>query len=75
VGFAAARSGCVFSGMAVPGSPSKMVNESSDFTTSPRTNEGGFLEFFLTPTDKRNLSEWLKPVRRASGGALAPLRL
>lgn len=47
----------------MPGSPSKMVNESSDFNTDARVSEGGFLEFFLTPTDKRNLSEWLKPVR------------
>jgi len=43
-----------------------VVNESSDFTTASRVSEGGFLEFFLTPTDKRNLSEWVKPVRAAS---------
>ena len=50
--------------MAAPNSPSKMMNDASDFSTGPRTSEGGFLEFFLTSTDKRNLSEWVKPVSR-----------
>ena len=46
-----------------PLSPSKMVNESSDYGMGSRSSEGGYLEFFLTPTDKRNLAEWVKPVR------------
>ena len=39
--------------MAVPNSPSKMMNDASDFSTGPRSTEGGFLEFFLTSTDNR----------------------